>query len=91
LLVNINVSKLKNNQRGKSMSKTFLIRDIPEVDWKKFKRWTVVQDFNNLNHAITTLIKRAGNNEFENNIPEIEIVNRDEVLNYKEEKNVERT
>jgi hypothetical protein len=63
LLVNINVSKLINNQRGKSMSKTFLIRDIPERDWKKFKRWTVVHDYDNLNHAITTLIKRAGNDE----------------------------
>jgi|TARA_R100001530_G_C4291129_1_gene148040 hypothetical protein len=47
------------------MSKTFLIRDIPERDWKKFKRWTVVKDYDNLNHAITTLIKLAGSDKLD--------------------------
>ena len=50
------------------MSKTFLIRDIPEKDWKKFKRWTVVEDYDNLNHAITTLIKLAGSNKLEKTV-----------------------
>ena len=68
MLVNVNVSKLINNHRGKSMSKTFLIRDIPEKDWKKFKRWTVVEDYDNLNHAITTLIKLAGSNKLEKTV-----------------------
>ena len=58
------------------MSKTFLIRDIPERDWKKFKRWTVNHDYNNLNDAITTLIKLAGSNKLveENDIVDGEIV-----------------
>ena len=72
MLVNINVSKLINNHRGKSMSKTFLIRDFPEKDWKKFKRWTVVEDYDNLNHAITTLIKLAGNNELRKDTETVE-------------------
>ena len=72
MLVNVNVSKLINNQRGKSMSKTFLILDIPERDWKKFKRWTVVEDYDNLNHAITTLIKLAGNNELRKDTETVE-------------------
>ena len=54
------------------MSKTFLIRDIPERDWKKFKRWTVVEDYNNLNHAITSLIKLAGNNRLKETMETIE-------------------
>ena len=45
------------------MSKTFLIRDIPEKDWKKFKRWTAIEGYNNLNHAMTTLVKLAANNK----------------------------
>ena len=45
------------------MSKTFLIRDIPEKDWKKFKRWTAIEGYNNLNHAVTTLVKLAANNK----------------------------
>tara|TARA_R100000687_G_C6335866_1_gene111894 strand:+ start:374 stop:577 length:204 start_codon:yes stop_codon:yes gene_type:complete len=58
------------------MSKTFLIRDIPERDWKKFKRWTVLEGYNNLNHAITTLVKLAGSNKLleANNTIEGEIV-----------------
>lgn len=54
------------------MAKTFLIRDIPERDWKKFKRWTVVEDYDNLNHAITTLIKLAGNNELRKDTETVE-------------------
>ena len=43
--------------------KSYLITNIPETDWKKFKRWTAMQDYNNLNDALTNLIRLAGNND----------------------------
>ena len=47
----------------KLKSKTYLITNIPETDWKNFKRWTAMQDYNNLNDALTNLIRLAGNND----------------------------
>lgn len=43
--------------------KSYLITNIPETDWKKFKRWTAMQDYNNLNDALTNLIRLAGDND----------------------------
>ena len=31
--------------------KSYLITNIPERDWKKFKRWAAIMDYNNLNDA----------------------------------------
>ena len=42
--------------------KSYLITNIPETDWKKFKRWTALNEYNNLNDALTNLIRLAGNN-----------------------------
>ena len=41
--------------------KTYLITNIPETDWKKFKRWTALKGYNSLNTAFSDFIKTAGN------------------------------
>ena len=41
--------------------KSYLITNIPETDWKKFKRWTALTEHSNLNDAFHKLIKLAGN------------------------------
>ena len=46
----------------KQKFKSYLITNIPERDWKMFKRWTAIEGYDNLNHALSTLIKLAGNN-----------------------------
>jgi len=46
----------------KQKFKSYLITNIPERDWKLFKKWTAVEGFDNLNHALSTLIKLAGSN-----------------------------
>ena len=43
--------------------KSYLITNIPVGDWKRFKKWTALEDFDNLNHALLTLVRRAGNKE----------------------------
>ena len=43
--------------------KSYLITNIPAGDWKRFKRWTALEDFDNLNHALLTLVRRAGDNQ----------------------------
>ena len=43
--------------------KTYLITNIPEKDWKKFKRWIAIADFDTLNDAFNHLIKEAGDNK----------------------------
>ena len=43
--------------------KSYLITNIPLGDWKRFKRWTAIMEYDNLNHAFATLIRQAGNNE----------------------------
>tara|TARA_Y100000310_G_C20588374_1_gene766632 strand:- start:111 stop:404 length:294 start_codon:yes stop_codon:yes gene_type:complete len=64
LLLSINITKLTNNLREESMInrkfKSYLITNIPETDWKKFKRWTAVAGYSNLNDAFFNLIKLAG-------------------------------
>ena len=66
MLLSLNITKLTSNIRGKSMPKqkfkSYLITNIPERDWKLFKRWTVLEGYDNLNHALSALIKLAGNN-----------------------------
>ena len=47
--------------------KSYLITNIPETDWKKFKRWTAIEGYDNLNQALSTLIKLAGMGEFNKN------------------------
>ena len=42
--------------------KSYLITNIPERDWKLFKKWTAIEGYDNLNHALSTLIRLAGNN-----------------------------
>ena len=67
MLLRLNITKLTHYLRGKSMPKqkfkSYLITNIPERDWKLFKRWTVLEGYDNLNHALSTLIKLAGNND----------------------------
>ena len=43
--------------------KSYLITNIPAGDWKRFKKWTALEEFDNLNHAILTLVRRAGSNQ----------------------------
>ena len=43
--------------------KSYLITNIPLGDWKRFKRWTAIEGYDNLNHALSTLIRQAGNNQ----------------------------
>ena len=43
--------------------KSYLITNIPESDWKRFKRWTAIEGFDTLNQALSSLIKSAGNNK----------------------------
>ena len=45
----------------KQKFKSYLITNIPERDWKLFKKWTAIEGFDNLNHALSTLIRLAGN------------------------------
>ena len=47
---------------GKLRRKSYLITNIPVTDWKRFKRWTAIEGYDNLNHALSTLIKMAGEN-----------------------------
>ena len=47
---------------SKQKFKSYLITNIPERDWKLFKKWTAIEGFDNLNHALSTLIRLAGNN-----------------------------
>ena len=42
--------------------KSYLITNIPAGDWKRFKRWTALGEYDNLNHALSSLIKMAGQN-----------------------------
>tara|TARA_Y100000310_G_C20221010_1_gene595757 strand:+ start:181 stop:375 length:195 start_codon:yes stop_codon:yes gene_type:complete len=43
--------------------KSYLITNIPLGDWRRFKKWTALEEFDNLNHALLTLVRRAGNNQ----------------------------
>ena len=43
--------------------KSYLITNIPAGDWKRFKRWTAIEEYDNLNHALLTLVRLAGSNE----------------------------
>ena len=61
----------------KQKFKSYLITNIPERDWKLFKRWTAMEGYNNLNHALSTLIRLAGNNNI--------------TADFSEEENVKRT
>ena len=42
--------------------KSYLITNLPAGDWKRFKKWTALEEFDNLNHALLTLVRRAGDN-----------------------------
>ena len=42
--------------------KSYLITNIPVGDWKRFKRWSAMEGYDNLNHALSTLIRLAGQN-----------------------------
>ena len=53
--------------------KSYLITNIPAGDWKRFKKWTALEEFDNLNHAILTLVRRAGSNQI--TVTENRIVN----------------
>ena len=46
--------------------KTYLLTNIPLGDWKRFKRWTALEEYDNLNHALLTLVRRAGQNQLTN-------------------------
>jgi len=43
--------------------KSYLITNIPETDWKRFKRWTAMTGYSNLNEAFSNLIRLAGNDK----------------------------
>lgn len=43
--------------------KSYLITNIPESDWKRFKKWIVIEDFENINQAFNHIIKTAGKNK----------------------------
>ena len=43
--------------------KSYLITNIPETDWKRFKRWTAMTGYSNLNDAFSNLIRLAGNDK----------------------------
>ena len=47
----------------KQKFKSYLITNIPERDWKLFKKWTAVEGYNNLNHALSTLIRLVGSDK----------------------------
>ena len=47
---------------GKLKQKSYLITNIPAGDWKRFKRWAAIEEFDNLNHAFATFIRNAGRN-----------------------------
>ena len=47
----------------KLKQKSYLITNIPAGDWKRFKRWTAIEEYDNLNHALLTLVRRAGSNQ----------------------------
>ena len=67
LLLSIKLTKLTHNIREESMPKqkfkSYLITNIPERDWKKFKRWTAIKGYDTLNDALSNLIKLAGNDD----------------------------
>ena len=46
--------------------KTYLITNIPETDWKRFKRWTAMTGYSNLNDAFSKLIRLAGDDKLNN-------------------------
>tara|TARA_Y100000310_G_scaffold284794_1_gene307797 strand:- start:260 stop:451 length:192 start_codon:yes stop_codon:yes gene_type:complete len=46
--------------------KSYLITNIPLGDWKRFKRWTAIGEYDNLNHALLTLVRRAGSSQLTN-------------------------
>jgi len=48
---------------AKLKQKSYLITNIPNGDWKRFKRWTAIEEYDNLNHALLTLVRLAGSNE----------------------------
>tara|TARA_Y100000310_G_C20012759_1_gene503700 strand:- start:251 stop:445 length:195 start_codon:yes stop_codon:yes gene_type:complete len=49
--------------RRKGKFKSYLITNIPEDDWLKFKKWTAIEGYGTLNNALSELIKLAGNND----------------------------
>ncbi len=50
----------------KLKQKSYLITNIPAGDWKRFKRWTAIGEYDNLNHALLTLVRRAGSSQLTN-------------------------
>ena len=44
----------------KQKFKSYLITNIPERDWKLFKKWTAIEGYDTLNHALSSLIRLAG-------------------------------
>ena len=46
--------------------KSYLITNIPLGDWKRFKRWTAIGEYDNLNHALLTLVRRDGSSQLTN-------------------------
>ena len=51
---------------GRLKKKSYLITNIPVGDWKRFKKWTALEEYDNLNHALLTLVRRAGSNQLAN-------------------------
>ena len=51
---------------AKLKQKSYLITNIPNGDWKRFKRWTAIGEYDNLNHALLTLVRRAGSSQLTN-------------------------
>ena len=47
---------------AKLKQKSYLITNIPVGAWKRFKNWTAIEGYDNLNHALSTLIRLAGHN-----------------------------
>jgi|TARA_R100001530_G_scaffold62369_1_gene44879 hypothetical protein len=61
---------------GRLKKKSYLITNIPVADWKRFKRWTAMEGYDNLNHALSSLIKMAGQNVLAtNNLTENGLMN----------------
>ena len=67
LLLSIKLTKLTHNIREESMPKqkfkSYLITNIPERDWKLFKKWTAIEGYDTLNDALSTLIRLVGSNK----------------------------
>ena len=47
----------------KQKFKSYLITNIPERDWKLFKKWTAIEGYDTLNDALSTLIRLVGSNK----------------------------